>query len=42
MIFLLIRGNIMDNEENIDDLIEKVRNSYGWEIQALLKTLNLN
>ena len=20
----------MDNEENIDDLIEKVRNSYGW------------
>ena len=30
MIFLLIRGNIMDNEENIDDLIEKVRNSCGW------------
>ncbi|MBU3941582.1 MAG: hypothetical protein KKF74_01585 [Nanoarchaeota archaeon] len=22
--------NFMDNEENIDDLIEKVRNSWGW------------
>ena len=30
MIFLLIRGNIMDNEENIDDIIKKVRNSGGW------------
>ena len=30
MIFLLIRGNIMDNEGNIDDLIKKVRNSWGW------------
>lgn len=30
MIFLLIRGNIMNNVENIDDIIKKARNSWGW------------